>query len=245
MTMQVYTFRPNWGLPAGGPFDLKLLAWLRLADIPYEQKFEDDTRKAPKKKNPWVQLDGEAIGDSELIISILARRHGVDLDHGLTASQRSVGHAWRRALEEHFHQVLEWELLVHEAGASYMKADVRSTMPPLMGSMVFAMMQTHMRKQLYSRGIGRHSPEVIAEKGMADVDAFAAFLADRSFMFGDVPTSYDAAAFGLLAPIVYWPMKTPVAQYARGVTAIKAYCDRMKVHCFEMHRLAVLVNLES
>lgn len=233
MSLQVYTFRPNWGLPAGGPFDLKLLSWLNLAGIPYEQKFEDDTRKAPKKKNPWVSLDGEPMGDTELIIDLLSRRHGIDLDAGLSPAQKAVGHAWRRAFEEHFHQVLEWELLVHQAGAQFMKADMRATMPPVIGPIVFTMMQSHMRKQLYARGIGRHSPDVIAAKGKADIDAFAAYLGDRPYMFGDQPGSYDAAVFGLLAPTVYWPMQTPVAQHARSVGAIKAYCDRMKERCFE------------
>jgi glutathione S-transferase len=180
-------------------------------------------------------VDGKPMGDTELIIEFLSHKHGVDLDSGLSAQQRSVGHAWRRALEEHFHQVLEWELLVHEAGAKFMKADTRANMPPVIGSMVFAMMQSHMRKQLYARGIARHSPEVIAAKGKADVDAFAAFLEDRPFMFGDEPSSYDASAFGLLAPVVYWPMETPVAQHARSLEPITAFCDRMKARCFKQY----------
>jgi hypothetical protein len=28
---------------------------------------EDNRRKGPKGKNPWIELDGELIGDSELI----------------------------------------------------------------------------------------------------------------------------------------------------------------------------------
>jgi hypothetical protein len=32
--------------------------------------------------------------------------------------------------------------------------------------------------------------------------------------------------------MVYWPMATPVAQYARSVPNILAYCERMKARCF-------------
>ncbi len=231
--IRVYTFSALWpGLPAGGPFDLKLLAWLELAGIPYEQTFQDDTRKGPKRKNPWIELDGEPIGDSEIIIDILARRFDVDLDQGLAAEEKALGHAWRRAFEEHFHQVLEWELLVHPAGAGFMRAGAEKAMPPVVGSLVFMMMQRQMRHQLYARGIARHTPEVIERKGRADIDALSAFLGDRPFLLTDRPVTADTAVFGLLAPMVYWPMATPVAQYARTVANIKAYCERMKGRCF-------------
>src|SRR3954469_11145790 len=64
--VRVFTFAPDWGLPTVGPFALKLLAWLELAAIPYEQVIEANPRKGPKGKNPWIELDGERIGDSEV-----------------------------------------------------------------------------------------------------------------------------------------------------------------------------------
>ncbi|WP_194164613.1 glutathione S-transferase family protein [Microvirga thermotolerans] len=230
--LRIFTFSPDWGLPAGGPFDLKLLAWLNLAGIPYEQVFQDDTRKGPKGKNPWIDMDGERLGDTEIIIDLLGKRFDVDLDRGLTPEQRALGHAWRRTFEEHFHQVLEWELLVHPAGAAYMKTSLEAKMPPVIGTLVFTMLRSRMRKQLHARGLARHSPEIIRMKGCADVDALAIFLGDRPYLVADRATSFDAAVFGLLAPMVYWPMDTPVAQHVRSVPTIKAYVDRMKQQCF-------------
>ncbi len=211
---------------------MKLLAWLRLAGIPYEQAIEHDTGKGPKKKNPWVELDGEAIGDTEIIIDLLAKKHAVRLDRDLTPEQHALGHAWRRTFEEHFHQALEWELLVHDAGATYMRDYIRPYLPPVVGGVVFNIMRSQMRKQLHARGIARHAPDIIAAKGRADLDALAAFLADRPFLLIDRPTSYDAAVFGLLSPVMYWTMDTPVAQHARSITQLKSYCDRMKQRCF-------------
>ena len=230
--LRVFTFSADWGLPAGGPFDLKLLAWLNLAGIPYEQAFQDDTRKGPKGKNPWIKLDGERIGDTEIIIERLGKQFGVNVDQGLMAEQGALGHAWRRTFEEHFHQVLEWELLLHPAGAAYMKASMAAKMPPVVGPVVFNMMRSHMRKQLHARGLARHSPEIIKAKGCADVDALATFLGDRDYLVADRATSFDAAVFGLLAPMIYWPMQTPVAQHARSVPSIRAYIDRVKQQCF-------------
>jgi glutathione S-transferase len=209
------------------------LAWLRLAGIPYEQTVEENPRKGPKGKNPWIELDGERIGDSEIIIDLLTRRYGVNLDEGLTAEQMSLGHAWRRTFEEHFHQVLEWELMLHPVGAGWLRRRLGLQMPSLIVSPVFLMLQSHFRRQLYARGIARHAPEVIAEKGRADLNAIAAFLGDRPFLLGERPTSADTAVFGLLAPMVYWPMATPVASHAKSLANLAAYCERMRKRCFE------------
>jgi glutathione S-transferase len=232
MALRVFTFSPDWGLPSVGPFAVKLLAWLELAEIPYEQVIEDNPHKGPKKKNPWIELDGERIGDSEVIIELLSKRYNVDVDEGLSAEQRAVGHAWRRTFEEHLHQVLEWELFMHQAGQAYMRAAMTAKMPPLVGPAVFTMLKSHFRKQLHARGIARHSADVIAAKGRADVDALAAFLGDRPFLLRDRPGTADAAVFGQLAPMVYWPMETPVAQHARAVKPIADYCERMRKLCF-------------
>jgi glutathione S-transferase len=162
----------------------------------------------------------------------LGKQYGVDLDRDLTAEQRALGHAWRRTFEEHFHQVLEWELFIYPAGGAHMKAGLKAKMPPVIGTLLFNMMRSHFRKQLHARGLARHSPDIIKAKGTADVDALAGFLGDRTYVVADRPTSFDAAVFGLLAPMVYWPMNTPVAQHARSVPSIKAYVDRMKQQCF-------------
>ena len=102
------------------------------------------------------------------------------------------------------------------------------------------MMRSHFGRQLYARGIARHTPEVIAEKGRADLDALSAFLGDRLFLLADRPASADTAVFGLLAPVVYWTMATPVAAHARSLPNLVAYCDRMRERCFSRSREPVV-----
>jgi glutathione S-transferase len=230
--LRVFTFSPHWGLPSAGPFAIKLLAWLELAKIPYEQVIEDNPSKGPKGKNPWIELDGEPMGDSELIIDFLSEKYGVDLDAGLNAEQKAIGLAWRRAFEEHFHQVLEWELFVHPAGAAYIRKALVAQMPPVIGPLIFSVLSSRLSKQLYARGLARHTPDVIAAKGRADVDAVSAFLGDRPFLLGDQPGIADTAVFGQLAPLVYWPMQTPVASHAKTLRNVVAYCERMRERCF-------------
>ena len=177
-------------------------------------------------------MDGQRIGDTEVIIELLGRRYNVDLNAALTPEQNATGHAWRRTFEEHFHQVLEWELFEHPAGASFMKQSMAKQAPPVLGALLWSMVSSHFRRQLFARGIGRHTPDVIEAKGRADIDALAAHLQGRTFLVADYPTAHDVAVFGLLAPMVYWTMPTPVASYARTVPAVAAYVGRMRQRCF-------------
>ena len=152
----------------------------------------------------------------------------MDLNEGLSPEQMSLGHTWRRTFEEHFHQVLEWELFFLPGRSGMDAGTCVHKCPRILVRPVFLLMRQQFGKQLYARGIARHTPEVIAQKGRADLDALASFLGERLFLLADRPTSADTAVFGLVAPMVYWPMETPVAAYARSLPNIRAYCDRMR-----------------
>ena len=224
----VVTFSAQWGLPTSGPFALKLVKWLDLAGIPYRQRFEDDSGKGPKKKNPWIEIDGEALGDTEIIIDMLARRHGFDIDARLTPEQRGLGHAVRRMVEEHFHMILEWELFVHPAAADCVRQMAAGAgIPKPFTRPAAAMYSRQMERQLYARGLARHDPAVILAKGKADIDALEALLGDKPFLLGDRPVMVDVSAFGLIAPMARWPMQTPVATYIKTRPRLLAYLDRV------------------
>jgi hypothetical protein len=110
--LRVFTFFPAFGLPTGGPFALKLLKWLDIGGIDYQQVIENDSGKGPNKKNPWVELNRERIPDSELIIDRLTDIYGFDIDAGLEPTELARLHAFRRMIEEHLHMVFEWEMFV-------------------------------------------------------------------------------------------------------------------------------------
>jgi glutathione S-transferase len=230
--LRVFTFSPDWGLPTTGPFALKLLAWLRLAKLPYEQVIEDDPAKGPAGKNPWVEIDGQTIGDSGRIIDKLAKDTGFDIDADMSDEQRAEGRAWMRGFEEGFHQILEWELFVHPAGAEYMDRVITSAAPPVLGRLIASRVRTHFRKQLHARGIGRLAPDEIAAIGRADLDALATRLKQRSFLVSDRVSLADLAVFGQVAPLACWPMKTPLAEHAKNSSAVVDFVKRIEGLCF-------------
>src|SRR5262245_31449466 len=87
-------------MPNFSPFCTKLETYLRATATPHKVETAD-FRKAPKKKIPFVLLDGALVGDSQLIINELERRAGDKaLDHGLSPRDVAIGHATRRMIEE-------------------------------------------------------------------------------------------------------------------------------------------------
>ena len=46
--------------------------------------------KAPKKKIPYVIIDGQEMGDSTLVIEHLAKTRGIYLDEGLSEKDKAL-----------------------------------------------------------------------------------------------------------------------------------------------------------
>jgi glutathione S-transferase len=222
----VFTFPPAFGLPTAGPFGLKLIACLAMLGVPYELVYEADARKGPKRKSPWIEDGGVRLGDTELILAHLARTRGVSLDVQLSTELAARGYALRRMLEEGFHQVFEYELIVLDGGFARLAEALRPAIPALVFPLATWGMRRSLRHHLYERGLARHSPADIEALGRADVDALVAALGAQPFFLGDAPSKVDAIAFGLLAPLVRGELPTPVARHVRAQASLVRFVDR-------------------
>lgn len=231
--IDVYTFGPAWGIPVftASPFGVKLITWLRMHDVPYELHVENNPGKGPKGKCPWVIIDGETIGDSQLVIEAVRARRGIPEDPGLTPQQRGIATVTRLMLEDHYHQVWEHELFIHDGG--WKRAyEFFDQLPPGLRVLVRNVARSALRKQLLARGVGRHSHAQIVKLGIADLDAVDQLLGDGPFFFGQEPTDLDATVFAFLS-LTYWtPSESPVWAHLRALPRLIAYCERMLARYF-------------
>ncbi len=223
-TLTMYTFAPANGLPTTGPFSLKLAMAFRIAKIPFEMKVEADFTKSPKRKIPWVERGDVKMADSALILPWL----GIDLERGLGPRQRAEGLALRVLVEEHWHQVLEHELILDPVGLAWMLERV----PPNIRDALGERMKKHFEHHLYERGIGRHTREEITAFGRQDLDAVAAWIDGREWSVANEPTLTDCSLFGLMAPAVYFPIATPSFMYAKKLAPIRAFVERCRARYF-------------
>jgi glutathione S-transferase len=200
---------------------------MRLAGIEHRVVHEDDPRKGPKKKCPWIEIGAERIGDSELIIEHLVDRLGVDPDADLSVLQRAQSLTLRRTFEAHFSQIYEHSFFVCDEGWPHARAHF-AFLPALLRAVALPMIRSDFKKEAWIKGIGRHDPAQIAKMAAADIDAAAAVLGDQPYLFGDVPTLADCTVYGFLALVLWAPVPSSAQAHLRTVPRLVAYCERMR-----------------
>ena len=224
----LYQFSPRWGLPNVSPFCLKLETYLRMAGLPFEIKYVNDTRKAPKSKLPFIKDGNLTIGDTDLIISYLKATYGDTLDNQLTPLQQAQSLAMRRLVEDHLYWIATYSRWIDPPGWAVSKLAFFDLIPKLLRNFVANVVQKNVKKQLYSQGIGRHSRDEIYQLGKDDLKAIAVSLGEQKFFMGDQPTSIDASLYGLLANILFVPVESPLKKAAETWPNLRSYCERMR-----------------
>lgn len=96
----LHTFAPTTNIVNPSPFGLKLQTYFRMTGnvIPCELEFTKPFGK--NDKSPWVELDGESVSDSSLIIEFLNQRFNVSADDHLTEEQKALGRILQKTIEE-------------------------------------------------------------------------------------------------------------------------------------------------
>ncbi len=223
----LHQFPPALGLPNASPFCLKLELYLRMAGLPYRNRYTLDLHRAPKGKLPWIDDDGTVLADSGLIIEYLKRKYGDSLDVGLAPVQRAGGLAITRLLEDHLYWIMLHDRWISEAGWELTREGFFGSMPWPLRIIVPRLARRGIRAALHGHGIGRHTPEQIHDLGIADVDALAELLGDQAYFLGPQPTSVDAVATAFLANILMAALETPVRKAAAAHPNLVGYCRRM------------------
>lgn len=232
--LKVYAFSPRWGLPTAGPFALKLLAWLEENAIAYELIPEDRSDRGPLGKSPWIEHDGTRLGDSDAIIAHLSERRSLPDPFAMASAADACGQALKLAFEERFHQILEWELFVHPAGGEEITKMIHAAAPPVLGTIISRRLIRHFSRQLKARGIGRLDDDAIAREGERLLTMLRLCLADgREWLSGgEAPGLVDFAVWGQVAPMIAWPMDTPVASSAKAIGEIVQWHARVQARSF-------------
>lgn len=217
------------GLPNASPFCAKLEAWLRFSGLPYEVEPVANPRRGPKGKVPFVRLDGQKIGDSDIIIDRLCARHPALPDRLKRADPRH--HAIQRMLEEHLYWVIVYSRWADD-GFDLVKLTFFGGVPPGIRDAVAWLVRGAVRRQLHAQGLGRHTADEVYDRGARDLEAAAALLPEAGFLAGEAPGRVDATAYGVLTNIVDVDLPSRLRELGRRFPAIAAYTARVRVVAF-------------
>jgi glutathione S-transferase len=85
----LYSYPELFGVADNNGYGLKVFAFFKLTGVAFTHRHIFDASAAPRGQLPYIIDDGEAIGDSDMIIEHLTRKYRLKIDDGLTAAQRA------------------------------------------------------------------------------------------------------------------------------------------------------------
>lgn len=214
--LKVFHLPGRWGLKSVSPFCLKLDAFLRIAQIPHQSITASTPFAGPKNKAPWIELDGEVMGDSSLIIEHLKLTYHADPDDHLSGEERGVAVAIERLIEENLYWAMVYDRWCRPENWAALKYSVLGDIPQPLRALLAPYARHSVKKQLAGQGMGLHSAAEISAISQRDISALSNILADKRYFFGDLPSVTDATVYSLVTNIYdvefYSPMKAMLEQ---------------------------------
>jgi glutathione S-transferase len=98
--LTLYSWPELCGVADNNGYGLKVYAFLKLTGVPFRHEHIFDASKAPRGQLPYIDDDGEIIGDSDTILAHLVRKFGLTIDAGLNPAQRDTNLLVDRMLDD-------------------------------------------------------------------------------------------------------------------------------------------------
>ena len=224
--IDLYQFTPAFNVPNLSPFCMKLEGFLRVCEIPFQIIEENDPRKGPKGKLPFIRDNGVVIGDSELIIDYLETKLDFHVDGHLSSQQRAIHHAFIRMLDEHLYWALVYSRWLEDHNWETLKNHLFYDIPPPISTFIAYMVRRQIRNQLLQQGMGRHNRDDIYAKARKDLEQLSVLLADHKWFGGDYVSQLDLTAVAYLSNIMVPELNSPLADYVKELGNLETYVVR-------------------
>jgi glutathione S-transferase len=226
---------PAFGLPEVSPYVTKTEVQLKMAEIPYVKEFARP-QASPKGQVPFIEDDGERVADSTFIRAYLERKYCVDLDEGLSTSERAQAWAIERMIENHLGWAAAYTRFMMPENFKKGPAQWFAFAPEPMRSKMQEELLANVAATLRAVGIGRHSEAEIFELGGRSLGALSDLLGDKPYLMGEVESGLDATAFGALSGILTPFFDSPLRRAAERHPNLVEYVDMMMAHYYPEHR---------
>jgi glutathione S-transferase len=221
----LFSYPELYGVADNNPFGLKVVAFLRLCDLTFEQEHIFDAKAAPRGQLPYIVDDGETIGDSDPIIAHLIAKYRLTIDDSLTTAQRDTGHLVRRMLDG-FYWVISYSRWRDPQFWPLFRDAILGAHPQVTADGMETAQKYNFQRYYY-QGIGRYEAADVYSKGLADLQVLADLIGGNEFVFGDRPSSVDAAVYGFLANIYCYDIDTPLKRFIVSRDNLVSYCERL------------------
>merc|ERR1711983_106578 len=205
----VYQFDRTSQVPSISPACLKVETWLKLNGIKYENINHNSKLRSKRGMLPFVELNGEEIADSEIIIKTLSTKFNKDDPaSNLSAEQKNVQHAMVTMVENHLQwAIMHWRVSSADNMIKGYHTDLQRMMGTKMPAGLLALVFKHTMlrkgmKKVKAAGFAGYTAEEIESYAKDDLKVLSELLGEKQFFFGDDPNYLDLVAFSHIALVL-------------------------------------------
>ena len=223
MLLTLFSYPDLFGVADNNPYGLKIFCFLKLCRLPFRHVHILDTRGAPRGQLPYIEEDGQIVGDSDAIVAHLTRRHGLEIDANLSPEQRRLDVMLRRLMDD-LYWVMSYSRWRDDDFWPAFRDALLKTHSDLTSEALEKAREYNFQRY-YFQGIGRYTPQQVYARGLEDLEAVAELTPDQRFFFGTDATSTDAALYGFLANIHFFEIDTPLKRFLDARSNLVRHCE--------------------
>jgi len=227
--IKLYSFGSSLGVMDPSPFVVKVDVFLRFSGLPYET-FPDfnNIKKSPKGKLPFIEDDGQKVADSSFIIDYLIKKYDLPLDDFLTEEQKAISHLITKSLDENLYWCLVYSRWVADDTWPLISKTFFGKLPWLLRLFLPKLIRKGVKKNLHGQGVGRHSKSEILDITKQSFSALSALLAEKTYFFGEQPSSFDATVYASLCEFISVDFDNDFNLLAKEYDNLVQFCRRIE-----------------
>ena len=226
--LTLYTFPTAFGLRNVSPFCLKVEMALHHLEIDYEIMELSNPSKGPKGKLPFIQVNGEIIADSELILDYLDKRSDGKLYGNLSGEQIAQGFAYVRLAEDHLYWMIVASRWLDDSWWPNVVQGFFGSLPFPLRQLVPMIARKRIRKTYQLHGLGLHTMEQQKEFARKDLHALNEAVKGKSYLLGDDISVFDFAIASMLAGALDNKPATWLTAIAENFAPLREYTERVQ-----------------
>lgn len=227
--IKLYSFGPAFNLVDPSPFVTKVDLHLRINKLEFESiAGANNLQKAPKGKLPFIEDQGQLIGDSAFIIEHLKQNHNADLDAWLNDQQRASAYLISKSLDENLYWCLLHSRWIKDDTWPIVRSKFFDPMPFPLNKIIALVARRSTIKNANGHGIGRHSDEQILHIAKLSLDSLSSLLGEQDYFIGNRICSLDVTAFAMLSGMTLTPIDNELNRQAKGYENLVAFTKRIQ-----------------
>lgn len=226
--IKLYGFGESFGVADPSPFVLKVNIYMKMAGI----EFDDFSgfsafKSAPKGKLPYIEDNGEVIADSFFILRHLKDKYGNSLDDNLTNEQKAISNLVIKSLDENFYWCIVYSRWLRDDTWPVVKNAFFGNMSFPLNRIAPIFARRGIESAFVKHGMGKHSDAEIMEIAKETLESLSTMLSDKTYFFGNSPSTLDAVVYAFLAQVTIANLDNPLNQLARKFDNLVSYCERI------------------